>query len=112
MAGMRLKDYIAQLTKEDCEEIFANIDEEEQELREFLSNFEEEQLGLIAVVLNDAFQLPNDGMNVVDFLVELYKCQKADFYFDSVEDAIEQINIIKEDLDFDIGPSGSSVIYL
>lgn len=109
---MKLEDYIARLSPEDYDEIFANMDKEEKQYREFLKKLPEDQLLPIAMEMNDAFQLPMGEMNPVDFLVELYKCQRADFYFDAVEDAIEQINIIKEDLDFDIGPAGSSVIYL
>lgn len=108
--NMRLKDYIAQLSKEDYEEIFANMDQEEKKYREFLKKLDDDILMPISIAMNDAFQLPMDNMSPIDFLVELYKCQRADFYFDGVEDAIEQINIIMEDLD--APPSASSVIYL
>ncbi len=84
----RLQDYIDRLTEEDYEEIFSDMEAEEETLRAFLGRFEENQLNAIAIMLNDTFDMPDDGMEVTDFIVTLYKCQRADFYFDDVDEAI------------------------
>ncbi len=103
MAGMRLQDYIERLTEDDYEDIFSNMEEEEAHLRAFLGKFEEEQLDAIATMLNDTFEMPDDGMEVTDFIVTLYKCQRADFYFDNVDDAVDCIKFfVREELIDDI----------
>ena len=91
MAGMRLKDYIERLTKEEYEEVFGNIEKEEKKLRAFLGKLDEHLLDPVATMLNDTFDMPADDFNVTDFIVELYKCQKADFLWASLlkEDAFD-----------------------
>ena len=53
MAGMRLKDYIERLTKEEYEEVFGNIEKEEKKLRAFLGKLDEHLLDPVATMLND-----------------------------------------------------------
>lgn len=93
MAGMRLKDYIERLTKEEYEEVFGNIEKEEKKLRAFLGKLDEQMLDPVATMLNDTFDMPADDFNVTDFIVELYKCQKADFLYEDVNDCIDDIKM-------------------
>ena len=100
MGEMRFQDYLEQLTPEEQADVLANLDQEERKLRAFLKRFDEEQLCIIADQLNDAVNLPDDGMDIYDFLVTFYKCRKADFfYYESVEDLMEEIRNIAWDMD-------------
>ena len=100
MKEMRFQDYLEQLTPEEQGDVLANLEEEEQELRAFLEDFDEDQLCIIADQINDTVNLPADGMNVYDFLVALYKCRKADFfYYESVEDMMEEIRNFADEID-------------
>ena len=100
MGEMRFQDYLEQLTPEEQADVLANLDQEERKLRACLKRFDEDQLCLIADQLNDGLDLPADGMNVYDFLVNLYKCRKADFfYYESVADILEDIRNIACDMD-------------
>ncbi len=92
MEEMRLQDYLDRLTDEDREEFFATVEKDEKKLRKFLSRFEEKQLIAIAEFMNDPFNMPADDMDLTDFIVTLYKCQKADFYYEDVIELIEDIN--------------------
>lgn len=92
MEEMRLQDYLDRLTEEDREEFFAAIENEEQELRKFLTRFDEDQLCAIADFMNDVFNMPADDMSVTDFIVTLYKCQRADFYYEEVQELFDNIN--------------------
>ena len=100
MEEMRFQDYLDRLSPEEQADVLSNIEAEEQKLRKFLKRFDEDQLCLIADQLNDTVDLPDDGMDVYDFLVTLYKCRKADFfYYESVADIIEEINAIACEMD-------------
>ena len=100
MEEMRFQDYLDRLTPEEQADVLSNLAEEEQQLREFLEQFDEEQLCLIADQLNDTVDLPADGMDVYDFLVTLYRCRKADFfYYESVADIMEEINDLACEMD-------------
>ena len=96
---MRFEDYLNKLEDYDREYVLENLEQEEEELREFLKQFNEEQLNCIATTMNDVFGLRADELNVTDFLVELYKCQKADFLYDNVEFFIDDINMLAEELE-------------
>lgn len=91
MAEMRLQDYLDRLTDEDREAFFATIEKDEKKLRKFLKKFDEDTLCAIADSMNDAFQMPADDLNVTEFIVTLYKCQKADFYYEDVRELFEDI---------------------
>lgn len=91
MAEMRLQDYLERLTDEDREAFFATIEKDEKKLRKFLKKFDEDTLCAIADSMNDAFQMPADDLNVTEFIVTLYKCQKADFYYEDVRELFEDI---------------------
>jgi hypothetical protein len=83
---MRFEDYLNQLDETDRKDVLRNLDREEAKLRKFLSRFDENQLNGIAIMMNDTFELEAPELqSVVDFIVELYKCQKADFLYESVE---------------------------
>ena len=100
MEEMRFQDYLEQLTPEEQAEVLSNLDQEERKLRAFLKRFDAEQLCIIADQLNDTVNLPDDGMDVYDFLVTLYKCRKADFfYYESVADIMEEIRAIADEMD-------------
>ena len=91
MSGMRFEDYAARLTDDDFEELFANIEEEEEELREQLAMYSKKELNYIATAMNETFEMPSDDLDVYAFIVELYKCQKADFYVDNLDEFLEDI---------------------
>ena len=100
MDEMRLQDYLDRLTDEDREEFFASIEADEKKLRKFLGKFDEDALCMIADFMNDAFNMPADDMNVTEFIVTLYKCQKADFYYEDVRELFDDIqNFVLENLD-------------
>ena len=91
MQGMRFEDYVARLTDDDFEELFSNIEEEEEELREQLAMYSKKELNYIATAMNETFEMPSDDLDVYTFIVELYKCQKADFYVDNLDEFLEDI---------------------
>lgn len=88
---MRLQDFLDRLTDDDREEFFATIEAEEKTLRSFLSKFDEDVLIEIGEFMNDAFQMPADDLNETEFIVTLYKCQKADFFYEDVQELLEDI---------------------
>lgn len=92
MEEMRLQDYLDRLTEEDREEFFATIEDDEKKLRKFLTNFDENTLCNIADFMNDPFNMPEDDLSVIEFIVTLYKCQKADFYYEEVQELFDDIN--------------------
>ena len=97
---MRLQDYLDRLTPEDREEYFATVEKDEKKLRKFLAKFDEDTLCTIADSMNDAFRMPADDLNVTEFIVTLYKCQKADFYYEDVRELFEDIqNFVLDGLD-------------
>ena len=93
MAGMRFEDYLNRLDEEDRRDVMQNLDKEEKKLRKFLERFDENQLNGIAIMMNDVFEMPGYDLEVVDFIVELYKCQKADFLYEEVGECIEDIRM-------------------
>ena len=100
MEEMRLQDYVDRLTEDDREEFFATIEKDEKVLRKFLKKFDEDTLDAIATFMNDAFNMPADDMNVTEFIVTLYKCQKADFYYEEVRELLTDIqDFVLEDLE-------------
>lgn len=92
MEEMRLQDYLDRLTEDDRDEFFATIEKDEKKLRKFLSKFDENALCAIADYMNDTFNMPADDMDVTEFIVTLYKCQKADFLYEDVQELLEDIN--------------------
>ena len=91
--GMRLQDYLDRLTEDELEEFLASIEGEEEELRKFLIQFNDNQLCAIADYMNDTFNMPADDMDIIEFIVTLYKCKQADFYFyEDVQELFEDIN--------------------
>lgn len=100
MAGMRFQDYLDRLDEDDRKDVLKNLDREEKKLRKFLEHFDENQLNGIAIMMNDTFDMPSDDLGVVDFIVELYKCQKADFLYEGVDDCIDDIRLfVMEEFD-------------
>lgn len=93
MAGMRFQDYMDRLDEEDRKDVLKNLDKEEKKLRKFLERFDDNQLNGIALMMNETFDMPGDDFEVVDFIVELYKCQKADFLYEEVDDCIDDIRM-------------------
>ena len=91
MSGLRFENYAARLTDEDFEELFCNIEEEEEELKEFLKQFSKKELNYIATSMNEVFEMPFDDLDVYNFIIELYKCQKADFYVDNLDEFLDDI---------------------
>ena len=83
---------------------FANIEKEEKVLRKFLTRIDkidEEILPLITETLDDTWHLPYEHANIVDFIVDLYKCELTYFYDGGVEEYISDIkNIIQDTTDF------------
>lgn len=88
---MRFQDYLNNLTEEDRKDVLRNLDKEEAKLRKFLSRYDDNQLNGIAIMMNDTFDMEADELSVTDFIVELYKCQKADFLYETVDDCIDDI---------------------
>ena len=90
---------------EDYEKQFANIEAEEKVLRIFLSKIDEIDeniLPQVTMMLDDVWQLPYEHKSVVDFIVDLYKCELTNFHDGGVEEYIDTIkNIIKYELAFD-----------
>ena len=105
MEEKRLKDYIAEMEPEDYEKQFANIEAEEKVLRIFLSKIDEIDeniLPQVTMMLDDVWQLPYEHKSVVDFIVDLYKCELTNFHDGGVEEYIDTIkNIIQYELAFD-----------
>lgn len=93
MFGMRFNDYLNRLTEEDRNDVLRDLDREEKKLRKFLERFDENQLNGIALMMNDTFEMPGDDLGVVEFIVELYKCQKANFLYEEVNDCIDDIRM-------------------
>jgi len=91
--GMRLQDYLDRMSADELEEFLATIAEEEKQLRKFLEKFDNNQLCAIADYMNDTFNMPADNMDVIEFIVTLYKCKQADFYFyEDIQEFFEDIN--------------------
>lgn len=91
MEEKRLKDYIAEMEPEDYEEQFANIANEEKELRKFLKKIDridESILPQVTEVLDDAWQLPFEHKSIIDFIVDLYKCELTNFHDGGAEEYI------------------------
>ena len=97
MSGLRFEDYAARLTDDDFEELFSNIEEEEEELREQLAMYSKKELNYIATAMNETFEMPSDDLDIYTFIVELYKCQKADFYVDNLDEFLEDISQFAEE---------------
>ncbi len=93
MKEIRLQDYIDRLTEEEREDYFATFDNDEKKLRKFLTRFDEDQFCTIADFMNDAFNMPADGLTVTEFIVTLYKCQKAGFYYKELQKLLDNINV-------------------
>jgi len=96
MEYKRLKDYLAAMAAEDYEAFFADIEEEEDELRAFLTaidGMDESILPQVAEVLNDAWRLPYEHATVIDFIVDLYKCELTRFHDGG---ALEYMGTIKD----------------
>lgn len=87
---MRFKDYLKRLNQEDKDLVLKNLEEEEMKLRDYLKKFDSDELIAIAIMMNDTFMLALN-LTDVDFIVELYKCQKADFLYENVDQLIEDI---------------------
>ncbi len=97
-SGMRLQDYRERLGDADFDYLFEDIEEEEEKLRAFLSDYDVNQLDSIASKLNEGYEVPRDGMKITDFIVEIYKCQKADYLYEgSVDEAIDKIKTFNLD---------------
>ena len=99
MEQKRLKDYIAAMEPEDYEEQFANIESEEKSLREFLSEVDRIDEGILPQVadkLNDTWSLPFEHKSVADFIVDLYKCELTYFYDGGVEEYIDTLALDEE----------------
>ena len=94
---MRFIDYFNRLCSEDQQDVLKNLDAEEKRLRKFLAKFDENQLNGIAISMNDAFGLDAPELSVVDFIVELYKCQKAEFLCENVSEFIDDINMFADE---------------
>ena len=97
MASMRFNDYLNQLDEADKQDVLKNLDKEEARLRKFLEKFDENELNGIAIMMNDTFEMGAPELSCVDFIVELYKCQKADFLYENVQDAIDDIKAFAEE---------------
>ena len=100
MQEKRLKDYIEAMSKDDYDEWFADIENEEKELRIFLKKIDEiaeEILPQVADALNDTWNLPYEHKSIVDFIVDLYKCELTYFYDGDVEEYINDIKRIIQD---------------
>ena len=97
MSNIRFQDYLNQLDAEDRKGVLCNLEVEEKELRRFLKRFDDNQLNGIAIMMNDAFEMEAPELSVVDFIVELYKCQKADFLYEYVEECIGDIMMFAEE---------------
>ena len=100
MQEKRLKDYIEAMSKDDYDEWFAYIENEEKELRNFLKKIDEiaeEILPQVADALNDTWNLPYEHKSIVDFIVDLYKCELTYFYDGGVEEYINDIKRIIQD---------------
>ena len=98
MSNMRFNNYLNRLDETDRRDVLHNLDREEAKLRKFLSRFDENQLNGIAIMMNDTFELEAPELpSVVDFIVELYKCQKADFLYEDVGECIEDIKMFAEE---------------
>ena len=96
MPEMRFQDYLNRLDEEDRRYVLRNLGREEEKLRKFLERFNENQLNGIAIMMNDVFEMSADDLEVVDFIVELYKCQKADFLYECVNDCIDEIQMFAD----------------
>ena len=94
---MRFNDYFNRLDENDKKDVLKNLDKEEARLRKFLEKFDENELNGIALMMNDTFNMEAPELSCVDFIVELYKCQKADFLYEEVGELIEDINMFAEE---------------
>ena len=94
---MRFNDYFNRLDENDKKDVLKNLDKEEARLRKFLEKFDENELNGIALMMNDTFNMEASELSCVDFIVELYKCQKADFLYEEVSELIEDINMFAEE---------------
>ena len=105
MVSKRLQDYIAAMKEEDYKEQFANIKTEEKELRKFLGRIDEIDdsiLPQVTEILDDAWQLPFEHNSIVDFIIDLYKCELTHFYEGGVSEYIETIkSVIQDELALD-----------
>ena len=102
MEEKRLKDYIAAMEPEDYEKQFANIADEEKELRKFLKKIDkidDSILPQVTEVLDDAWHLPFEHKSIIDFIVDLYKCELTNFHDGGVE---EYIDTIKEIMQYEL----------
>ena len=97
MAGMSFQDYVDRLDEDDRRDVLKNLDREEAKLRKFLERFDENQLCGIAVMMNETFDVPCEGLDVVESIIEIYKCQKADFLYENVKECIEYIMMFAEE---------------
>jgi hypothetical protein len=98
MSNMRFQDYLNRLDDNDRNDVLRNLDREEDKLRKFLSRFDENELNGIAIMMNDTFEMEAPELpSVIDFIVELYKCQKADFLYENVGECIEDIKMFAEE---------------
>lgn len=102
---MRLEDYIAEMDPEAYEEYFANIEVEEKELRKFLKkidNIDESILPQVTEILDDTWHLPYEHKSVIDFIIDLYKCELTHFHDGGVGEYIDIIkSIIQDELALD-----------
>jgi len=48
-------------------------------------------LNAVADMLNDTFNMPADNLSVMDSIIELYKCLKADYLHENVQEVIDDI---------------------
>lgn len=105
MASKRLQDYIAAMKEEDYKEQFAHIEIEEKELRKFLGridNIDDSILPQVTEILDDTWQLPFEHDSIIDFIVDLYKCELTYFHEGGVSEYIETIkSVIQDELALD-----------
>ena len=105
MAQKRTQDYIAAMEEKDYKEQFANIKTEEKTLRKFLGKIDkidESILPQVTEILDDTWQLPYEHENIIDFIVDLYKCELTHFHEGGVAKYIEEIkDVILCDLGLD-----------
>ena len=94
---MRFNDYFNRLDDSEQKDVLKNLDKEETRLRKFLEKFDENELNGIALMMNDTFEMEAPELSCVDFIVELYKCQKADFLYEEVGELIEDIKMFAEE---------------
>ena len=95
---------VKELDQEEREELFASIDEETSEIREYLKKFDSESLNVLAMLLIDpnmdgSFNVSDKykNMDMVEFIINYYKCSKIDYTYENVAELIDDIKGIVEE---------------